>query len=110
MHVAIWVSAFLFSAIHLQFFGFVPRLLLGVLFGYIYYWSGNLLYPVLAHFINNGFTLVMLYLYQIGITEMDIENTESVPVMVVLVSVILTFGLLAFFRRYHFLRARIDNE
>src|SRR5690606_6262686 len=44
VHVAIWVSAFLFSAIHMQFFGFVPRMLLGALFGYLFYFSGNIWY------------------------------------------------------------------
>ncbi len=55
-HVAIWVSAIIFSAFHMQFFGFVPRVLLGALFGYLYVWSGNLLIPMIAHFVNNGFS------------------------------------------------------
>ncbi|WP_235324585.1 CPBP family intramembrane glutamic endopeptidase [Pedobacter lusitanus] len=49
-HVAIWISAFIFSAIHLQFFGFFPRLFLGAAFGYIYLWTGSLWYAMLAHF------------------------------------------------------------
>jgi membrane protease YdiL (CAAX protease family) len=60
-HVAIWVSAIIFSAIHFQFYGFVPRVLLGALFGYLYVWSGNLGVAILAHFINNGFTLFLIY-------------------------------------------------
>ena len=49
-HGAIWLAAFIFSAVHMQFFGFVPRLLLGAFFGYLFYWSGSLWLPVLAHF------------------------------------------------------------
>jgi len=77
-HAAIWLAALLFSAIHLQFYGFFPRLLLGALFGYLFYWSGNLWYAIFAHFINNGFTLIMLYLYQQDVTDVDMEATEAV--------------------------------
>ncbi len=60
-HVAIWVSAFLFSAIHLQFFGFFPRLLLGALFGYLLAWSGNLWIPIFAHALNNSIVVCSSY-------------------------------------------------
>lgn len=56
-HVAIWVSAFIFSAIHVQFFGFLPRLLLGAAFGYIYFWSGNIWYAIFGHFLNNAYAV-----------------------------------------------------
>ncbi|NQX96797.1 MAG: CPBP family intramembrane metalloprotease [Flavobacteriales bacterium] len=71
-HLGIWVSAILFSALHMQFFGFFPRLLLGILFGYIFYWSKSLWVPILGHFINNGVVVVISYLYP----EM-VNNTES---------------------------------
>jgi membrane protease YdiL (CAAX protease family) len=61
-HVGIWVIAFIFSAIHLQFFGFVPRFILGLVFGYLYYWSGTLWLPVLAHFVNNAVPTISVYL------------------------------------------------
>ncbi|WP_432711775.1 CPBP family intramembrane glutamic endopeptidase [Pedobacter sp.] len=64
-HVAIWLSAFIFSAIHMQFYGFLPRLLLGAGFGYIYLWSGSLWYAMLAHFLNNGFAVCMAWYLQI---------------------------------------------
>ncbi|ELR71438.1 abortive infection protein family [Fulvivirga imtechensis AK7] len=109
IHVAIWLSAILFSAIHIQFFGFVPRLLLGALFGYLYYWSGNLWIPILAHFVNNGFTLVMLYLHQKEVVTYDLENTEAVPLSTVLIFIIITAGLLYYFR-YYFLNASTDER
>lgn len=52
-HVSIWITAVIFSAVHMQFFGFVPRLLLGALFGYLAFWSGSLWLPVMAHAFNN---------------------------------------------------------
>lgn len=109
IHLAIWLSAILFSAIHIQFFGFVPRLLLGALFGYLYYWSGNLWIPILAHFVNNGFTLIMLYLHQNEIVAYDLENTEAVPLSTVLIFTIITAGLLYYFR-YYFLKTSANER
>ncbi len=60
-HIAIWLSAFLFSAIHLQFFGFFPRLLLGALFGYLLVWCENLWIPIFAHALNNSIVVCSAY-------------------------------------------------
>lgn len=99
VHVGIWGAAILFSAIHVQFLGFFPRMLLGALFGYLYVWSGNLWVPIGAHFVNNGFTVLMVYLYQQRMTTVDIERSESVPAWGAVVSLALTTGLLMYFRR-----------
>jgi membrane protease YdiL (CAAX protease family) len=101
IHAAIWISAILFSAIHLQFFGFVPRMLLGVMFGYLYYWSGNIIIPMLAHFVNNGFSLLMVYLYQLGIISIDLESGESASPLLVAFFTIITFGLLLYLKKFH---------
>lgn len=58
-HFAIWVTGFIFSFIHFQFFGFLPRMLLGVLFGYCYLWTNSLWVPIAMHFTNNALTLVV---------------------------------------------------
>jgi len=89
-HLAIWVSAAIFSAIHFQFYGFLPRMLLGALFGYLYYWTGSLWIAILAHFLNNGFVLVMVYLYNIKTLDVNIEETKSMPLPIVLASLVLT--------------------
>lgn len=97
-HVAIWMAGLFFSAFHNQFYGFVPRMLLGVLFGYLYYFSGNLTLTMIAHFINNGFMLIMLYLNQSKIIEYDIEGDESIPGAPTLIFfTILTAGLIYYF-------------
>ena len=99
VHAAIWFAALLFSLFHLQFYGLVPRMFLGALFGYMYYFSGSLIYPMVAHFINNGFTLIMLYLYNIGQITFDIESTESLPWTQVLISAVITGILMVAFRK-----------
>ncbi len=96
VHIAIWLAAMIFSAFHLQFYGFVPRMLLGALFGYLYQWSGNLIYAMLAHFVNNGFTVIMMYLYQQNHIELDIDKQE-VPSETALLSLILTALLILLF-------------
>lgn len=53
-HLAVWMTAFIFSAIHMQFYGFIPRLILGLAFGYLFLWSRTLWLPVIAHFVNNA--------------------------------------------------------
>lgn len=87
-HLAIWTTAFLFSAIHFQFLGFFPRMLLGALFGYIYYWSGNLVLAMFAHFVNNGFTVLMVHLHNIKAVDIDLDSNESMPWQTVLASII----------------------
>jgi membrane protease YdiL (CAAX protease family) len=70
-HWGIWATAILFSALHIQFYGFIPRLFLGVLFGYIFVWSGNLWLPIIAHFTNNATAVVAYYLYDKQIITVD---------------------------------------
>lgn len=72
--VAIWITAIIFSIIHLQFYGFFPRMLLGAFFGYLLLWSGNLWYPVLAHFINNAVAVIFYFLKYNGIMMPDIDT------------------------------------
>ena len=61
-HIAIWLTAIVFSAIHMQFYGFIPRMLLGAMFGYVFLWSGSLWVPILMHFTNNGIAVLVYYL------------------------------------------------
>ena len=68
-HEAIWVTAIVFSAIHVQFYGFVPRMLLGALLGYLLCYSGSLYVPILAHFTNNVVALVCFYIEGKGLVE-----------------------------------------
>jgi len=100
-HAAVWISAIIFSAFHMQFFGFVPRMLLGALFGYLYLWSGNLLLPMIAHFVNNGFSVLMMYLYQKGTVTVDMESPETAPWPVVLIFTTIFVALLYYFKKYH---------
>ena len=103
-HVAIWISAALFSALHMQFFGFLPRLVLGAMFGYMLEWSGTLWLPMIAHFVNNTTAVVAYYLMQKGLIGSGIDKTgttEDGSFYLVIVSVIFLF---AFFRALYIKR------
>lgn len=73
-HWGIWISAILFSALHMQFYGFIPRMLLGVLFGYLLVWSGSMWLPIAAHFINNGFAVVAMYMIDKEMMNPQVET------------------------------------
>lgn len=91
-HLAVILSAILFSAFHMQFYGFLPRAALGILFGYIYVWSGSLWIPIILHFIFNGTTVVVAYLFQNGLISTDVESfgvTDNV--FIISASFIFTF-------------------
>lgn len=100
MHLAIYLSAFIFGAIHLQFYGFVPRVLLGMLFGYVYAWTKDLAFPIVAHFFNNAFTLLMLFLHQQGLVEQDVSATQALPVPVIALCTGISIALAGTLRRH----------
>ena len=92
-HTAIWLAAIIFSAIHFQFFGFVPRMLLGAMFGYLYVWTGNLWVPILAHTTNNGIIVILMYLNKIGVITADVEKLET-PIYITLFFTLICGGIL----------------
>ena len=71
---AIWITAIVFSAIHLQFYGFVPRMLLGAFFGYLIFWSNSIWPAVLAHFVNNVMAVIFYYFKYNGYKLPDIDT------------------------------------
>lgn len=72
--IAIWLAALIFSAVHMQFFGFVPRLLLGAMFGYVYYRTGSIWASALLHGINNSIVVVSTWLAALGIISENVDD------------------------------------
>lgn len=100
IHLGIFIAAFIFSAFHFQFYGFLPRLLLGVLFGYLFVYSGSIWYPVIAHFLNNAMAVLVYYFVgKEGVEEsIDQFGTKGISVLFVLAGIILLILLFRLFR------------
>lgn len=100
-HWGIWISALLFSALHLQFYGFVPRMFLGVLFGYLLVISGSIWLPIIAHFINNGLAVIMMYLIDKQMLNPELEEIGSTTdsYYMAAISFMLIFAILLMLKR-----------
>ena len=100
-HLAIWLTAIIFSAIHMQFYGFVPRMLMGALFGYMLVWTGSLWVPMLMHFVNNGMA-VLLY-FMANRAHWDMDKVDAIgtgnTLWLGIVSLVLTVVGIYMFRR-----------
>ena len=98
-HWGIWISAILFSALHIQFYGFLPRLVLGVVFGYLLVWGGSLWLPMVAHFVNNAIAVLGMWMVQQGTIDPSVEEFGGSPGSFygVVVSVVFSTTLLWYF-------------
>lgn len=94
---AVWIAAIVFSAVHFQFFGFVPRMLLGAFFGYLLLWSGSVWLAVAAHAFNNVMYVVLTYFTGSGDPQFNLPFGE--PWLLPLVSALLTAGCLVALHR-----------
>jgi membrane protease YdiL (CAAX protease family) len=100
--LAIWITAFVFSFIHFQFFGFLPRFFIGAFLGYLFYWSGSVWYSVAAHFANNGLAVFVYYLKQhhvINFTTDELGSGSNSQIQIAISFCLIFFGLLLFKRR-----------
>ena len=78
-HAVVWITAILFSAFHLQFYGFAPRMLLGVWLGYLFVWTGSLWVPIIAHTLNNSTVVLMSYLSNKGVIPEGFGDNLGLP-------------------------------
>lgn len=99
VHAAIWITAFIFSSIHFQFYGFIPRLLMGALLGYLLVWTNNLWVPILAHFTTNAMAVVFYYLKHTEKTTLDLDSVGNLETYLVgVISLVVVAMLIYFFR------------
>lgn len=87
-HTAIWVTAFIFSAIHMQFYGFVPRMLLGAVLGYAYFYTKSLWGSIIIHFVNNTLAVIGGWLAYKGV--MDEEMNVQAPIALASLAISIT--------------------
>jgi len=101
-HIAIILTAFIFSAIHFQFFGFIPRFLLGIYLGYLFIWGKSLWLPIIAHFLHNAVSIILDFGAQkrgIDLEAIDLNQMkEFYPVVLVCVCVV-AFGVFSLWKK-----------
>jgi hypothetical protein len=97
-HISIWVTSLIFSTIHLQFFGFIPRLILGLDFGYLFFWTGSLWLSVISHFVNNAFPVIMAYVQGVEKLKAPVDITLLHQVMILPLPLISGLIILVYFR------------
>lgn len=98
-HVAIWLTAFIFSVMHFQFFGFVPRLIIGAFFGYLAYWSGSLWTAIIAHALNNSTVIVATAIksqYGFNLDNLGTVQAGEFPTLAI-ISLIITIILIKYY-------------
>ena len=78
-HAVVWITAIIFSALHVQFYGFLPRMLLGVWLGYLLVWTGSLWVPIIAHTLNNSIVVIFSYLTNKGLVPEGFGDHLGLP-------------------------------
>ncbi|MBP6872202.1 MAG: CPBP family intramembrane metalloprotease [Bacteroidales bacterium] len=111
VHLAVIIPALLFSALHMQFYGFFGRLALGIMLGYLFVWSGSLWVPVLVHFFNNAMAVILSFADKKGLISVDLEQFgASQNVWVIIGSVALSLfslGLIYLHEKGYFKKKRL---
>ena len=93
IHLAILICSFLFSALHQEFYTLFPRVLLGMLLGYAYYFSRSIWIPITIHFVNNASAVLLDSLYKQGISSLNPNENEYFGIIGVFISLILSISL-----------------
>lgn len=104
-HTGVWMTAFIFSLMHLQFYGFLPRIILGVILGYLFVWSKNLWIPILIHFLNNALVVTFSYFFKENSVYQSIENIPVTPTFII--TGLLSLGLMVYLLKLYQTKARV---
>lgn len=96
---AVWVGAGIFSFFHFQFEGFLPRLILGAVLGYLFLWSRNLWVPIAGHFFNNGLQVLIAYLLPEQVEKMETQEMDPAQWGVAGVALLLTIWIARHFKK-----------
>lgn len=104
-HISIWLTAFIFSFVHFQFYGFIPRFILGAILGYALLWSGRIRFSMLMHATNNALSVLIFYLgtyvWHISSSELDALGTNHTWWLTALCTPLMLILLYLFYRRTH---------
>lgn len=101
VHVGIIFTAIVFSAIHFEFYGFFPRVILGLMLGYMFYISGSIWSSILMHFTNNATIVILYFLNNQGVTNIDVDNFGNTNnIFLIILSLAATVAIFVFLFRF----------
>lgn len=96
-HIAIIVTSIIFSAIHFQFYGFLPRFFIGLILGYTYFYTRNLWIPIMIHFLNNATSVVLYFLWNRGLINVNpLTDTSISPGYMTVLFALLAIGVVMY--------------
>jgi uncharacterized protein len=101
IHITIILTAIFFSAIHMEFFGIIPRTILGLILGYLFYWSGSIWSSIFFHFLNNATAVVLVFLSQQNLINYKIDEPMNSSNIVIIVSFGITALICLFLANYY---------
>ncbi len=108
-HIGILITSIIFSLIHFDIYGFLPRLVLGLILGYMFYYSKSIWVPMIMHFINNGTAVVLYYLNNIEVTNIDVDTFGQTNLLPLILSIIATAAIFWFVIRNHNKEFKTEN-
>ena len=100
--IGIIITSILFSLMHGSYYGFLVRVFLGIMLGYIYYYGKNIWLNITMHFLNNAFVVTQMYsISKNGISATDEQAAKNVPVIsIIFVGALATVGLVYLFKTF----------
>lgn len=108
--IAVWLAAILFSAMHMQFQGFLPRLLLGAGLGYLYLLTKNLWIPIIIHFLNNAAPIIAMYVFGTDLADLSPEESPDIHILIALGSLLLAIGVGMYIYSRNKLLETVDHD
>lgn len=98
--LAIIITSIIFSVVHFSWYGFIPRVALGMVLGYIFYYTGNLWYSIIGHFFNNALMVTILYYQYMKEKKIDMEVGETAPWWAGVISAAVLIGLFILLKKF----------
>lgn len=109
LHLAVFITAILFSAFHFQFFSFLPRFVLGIILGYLMFYGRSIWYPILAHFVNNTMGVVYYYFNARGSTD-DVLEEIGTSTLMPMAAILSLLAFVAFFVLWFYRTGALTNR
>lgn len=109
-HVSVWITALVFSLVHFQFYGFLPRLFLGTVLGYLFLYTKNLWVPIIFHFFNNATVILLNFFWSDSEWYKNIEKASITPAFASLAIVSLAFTIMLFWVYYKYILNKKSSD